>query len=1026
MFYKKNKSKELDDKLFRNPTSEYRGTPFWAWNCVMTPEMLAEQIEGLKEMGFGGFHMHSRAGMAMPYLKEDFMNLVKFCTKKAKDEGMLAYLYDEDKWPSGFAGGYVTKNPRFRQRSLVFSMDLREHFSRGEAIDEGKPYLLAVYDIVLNDKGELEEYRRISESDSARGQKRYVYIVTAKESPWYNNQTYVDTLDKEAIDEFIDITYEAYERAVGSEFGETIPSIFTDEPQLDFKRPLGFASSTNDASFPWTFSFLEKFEKRYNYDLLEKLPEIVWNLPNGKVSTARYHYHDFISELFTESFADNCGRWCDEHNLFLTGHMMQEPTLQSQTGSLGETMRSYRAFGIPGIDMLCNNVELSTAKQCQSAVHQYGREAMVSELYGVTNWDFDFRGHKFQGDWQAALGVTVRVPHLSWVSMAGEAKRDYPASINYQSPWYKEYKYIENHFARVNTALTRGKARVKVAVIHPVESYWINFGPAENTLSIRNQLDKKFEDIIKWLLFGTIDFDFISESLLPEQIKGTDRKLKVGEMEYDAVIIPDCLTIRSTTLDTLKSFNKSGGRVIFAGECPKYIDAVSNDAAQELYENSVCVPYDKISVLEALDEFREVEIKDSNGSPTENLIYNMRKDNTCSWLFIAHGAKEENVSAEDTSAQNVTIYISGEYSPLLYDTLSGEICEIPYTYEKGKTVIGYTLYRNDSILLKLTEEKRTGVGRINEKALVPSQTIRFIDEVEYKRCEPNVLLLDRAEYSLNGEPFNNEEEILILDNKCRERMGWPLRGDQFAQPWVVKEEPILNYITLRFNINSEVCVSGARLAIEDAEKLEIMFNGEKIPVKLNGWYVDKAIKTVALPEIKEGRNELVVKVPFGKRTNTEWCYILGEFGVKTCGAVSTIIPDTDKIGFSTLTAQGMPFYGGNIIYKTEIDVPDCTVIVRANFYRGALIKVFVDGKDMGIIAFSPYKLKLDGISRGKHTVEFELFGTRINTFGGMHNVSQPKWVGADFWRSTGDNWCYEYNLKNTGILASPIIEIYED
>ena len=383
---------------------------------------------------------------------------------------------------------------------------------------------------------------------------------------------------------------------------------------------------------------------------------------------------------------------------------------------------------------------------------------------------------------------------------------------------------------------------------------------------------------------------------------------------------------------------------------PKYIDAVSNDAAQELYENSVCVPYDKISVLEALEEFREVEIKDSNGSPTENLIYNMRKDNTCSWLFIAHGAKEENVSAEDTSAQNVTIYISGEYSPLLYDTLSGEICEIPYTYEKGKTVIGYTLYRNDSILLKLTEEKGTGVGRINEKALVPSQTIRFIDEMEYKRCEPNVLLLDRAEYSLNGEPFNNEEEILILDNKCRERMGWPLRIDQFAQPWVVKEEPISNYITLRFNINSEVCVSGARLAIEDAEKLEIMFNGEKIPVKLNGWYVDKAIKTVALPEIKEGRNELVVKVPFGKRTNTEWCYILGEFGVKTCGAVLTIIPDTYKIGFSTLTAQGMPFYGGNIIYKTEIDVRTVQQLFGQTLSWSA-IKVFVDGKDMGIIAF---------------------------------------------------------------------------
>lgn len=68
--------------------------------------------------------------------------------------------------------------------------------------------------------------------------------------------------------------------------------------------------------------------------------------------------------------------------------------------------------------MLYDSRELNTAKQAQSAVHQYGREGMLSELYGVTGWEFDFRGHKLAGDWQAALGVTVRVHHLTWTSMA--------------------------------------------------------------------------------------------------------------------------------------------------------------------------------------------------------------------------------------------------------------------------------------------------------------------------------------------------------------------------------------------------------------------------------------------------------------------------------------------------------------------------------------------------------------------------------------------------------------------------------
>ena len=142
--------------------------------------------------------------------------------------------------------------------------------------------------------------------------------------------------------------------------------------------------------------------------------------------------------------------------------------------------------------MLYDRIELVGAKQAQSVVRQYGKEAMLSELYGVTGWDCDFRKYKHQGDWQAALGITVRVPHLSWYAMAGEAKRDYPASISYQSPWYKEYGVIEDHFARVNTALTRGKPLVKVGVIHPIESYWMYYGPDEQTNLMRSAMEENF------------------------------------------------------------------------------------------------------------------------------------------------------------------------------------------------------------------------------------------------------------------------------------------------------------------------------------------------------------------------------------------------------------------------------------------------------------------------------------------------------------------------------------------------------
>lgn len=83
------------------------------------------------------------------------------------------------------------------------------------------------------------------------------------------------------------------------------------------------------------------------------------------------------------------------------------------------------------------------------------------------------------------MGVTIRVPHLAFMSMEGEAKRDWPASISYQSPWWDRYSYVEDYFARVNTALTRGKAKPCVAVVHPIESYWLYYGSVAQTGDIR-------------------------------------------------------------------------------------------------------------------------------------------------------------------------------------------------------------------------------------------------------------------------------------------------------------------------------------------------------------------------------------------------------------------------------------------------------------------------------------------------------------------------------------------------------------
>ena len=104
--------------LFLAPSSPYRGKPFWAWNGPLAAEELRRQIRVFKGMGLGGGFMHSRVGLATPYLSEEWFDLIRACADESRKNDMEAWLYDEDRWPSGAAGGLVTKDPEYRQRYL--------------------------------------------------------------------------------------------------------------------------------------------------------------------------------------------------------------------------------------------------------------------------------------------------------------------------------------------------------------------------------------------------------------------------------------------------------------------------------------------------------------------------------------------------------------------------------------------------------------------------------------------------------------------------------------------------------------------------------------------------------------------------------------------------------------------------------------------------------------------------------------------------------------------------------------------
>lgn len=1040
------------EKMMKDPPEKYRGAPFWSWNGKLDRDRMKEQIDDFKKMGFGGFHIHSRIGLADEYLGEKFLKDVKFCQAYAAEKGMYTYLYDEDKWPSGYGGGRVTKEEKYRARYLLFSPVYREngHCDRHLAptnrlTENGDLTLLKVYRIRLKE-GLLAEYEVLDtvpeyseeRKSSVQGYGEmiwYAYRIVTDPLPWFNNEAYADTLNPEATEKFLEVSYEPYAGILGDEFSRTVPSIFTDEPQFTRMQSMKSARIPGETGIPYTDRLDVLYRERYGEGLLEKLPEIFWPDESGVISCVRYRYMNLLADQFAESYTGVLSGWCGKHNIMLAGHLMEENGLENQIRSVGDTMRSYARFQFPGIDMLADAREYTTAKQAQSIVHQLGKPGMLSELYGVTNWNFDFRGHKLQGDWQAALGVTLRVPHLSWMYMGGESKRDYPAPIDSHSPWYREYALIEDYFSRVNLFLDYGAPCVTVGVIHPIESMFMELGTLDETAEKRMEMEKQFQELTEWLLFGLIDFDFISEALIPEIAGGQEGK--VGKMSYRVILVPELTTIRKTTLDFLESFRKNGGTVIVLGSYPEYMDGERSEEPQKRLGGYIRLGYEEQRILRTLEPARVVDIRDESNLRSRDLLCQIRTDGENMRIFAAHGKLPEywsrSVDPGQKSRSRYRMYVKGGYDIVKYDGFSGKADSLNCWREGPNTCVNLEIYGHDSLLLELRkcdDEKEKNAEcmtteNMSDKCLILEEYLP--SETEWHTEEPNVLLLDMAEYSVDGGEIMPREEILKIDDRIREQLGYRKRTDSFPQPWLTREGNRKEHMVyLRFTVQSEISCRGVKLAFEGEDDCRIRWNGVSVEnVKTGEYYVDRAIRTLRIPEIQKGKNILECEIPFGNLTNLEWFYLLGSFGVRVNGSRTVLEREPEKIGFGDYAVQGFPFYGGNFVYESDVELPEGELEIQTEDYQGALLEIQVDDNRPLPVFMEPYITEPVHIKAGKHRIRIRCFGTRINTFGQMHNCKKGEiYFGPRTWRTEGNDWCYEYRLHPCGVLKAPVLRVF--
>jgi hypothetical protein len=696
-------------------------------------------------------------------------------------------------------------------------------------------------------------------------------------------------------------------------------------------------------------------------------------------------------------------------------------------------MRAYEYQDYPGVDVLSEgNRNYWIVKQVASSARQLGQRRILSELYGCTGWQMNFQSHKAVGDWQALFGVNLRCPHLSWYTMSGQAKRDYPASIFYQSGWWRDYHFVEDYYARLNTLLAQGRPACDVLVLNPVESTWCQVGIGwADGLSARTrelkELERGYEDIFFFLTGSHIDFDYGDEEMFARLCRvdrdGDTPVLRFGKADYRVAVVPMMTTIRSSSLQLLDEFQKAGGKVIFVGVPPVYVDVVKSPAAAALADKTTRVEWKREPLAAAMkDSLRvPVEIADANGAPVEKIFCQLRMDGDTMILAAINTSTDQ-----DQRAVKVRVKVRGAVAE--WNCLTGERRAVAASEKSGWTEFTTDFVPSGEHVYVFTPRPVEGIAQPETLAEVSRK--ECTGPFAYELNEPNVCVLDMADYQIGDKPVKTETEILKIDQAVRRAFDLPLRGGEMVQPWFSKKfaakPEAKGKVRMLFAFNADALPTGpVQLALEEPQNYAITLNGKPVAAAPDGWWVDPAIQTVALPAeaFALGANKLELTADFHSDMNLEALYLLGSFGVRIDGTKKTLTQLPKELAVGDLTAQGLPFYSGTVTYRVPLarkPVDGQRAFLVTPKFEGAC----VIAAPRKCIPWQPYEADVTDEAKqgGELTVQVVL--TRRNTFGPLHQVPlRAGGYGPDNWTTDGKGWSQDYQLYPGGLLESPAISI---
>ena len=584
---------------------------FWVLNDDCQPAVMDRMLDAFAEAGVSAVTLHPRDGLRVPYGSSDWFELIRRTVQRCASAGVQVWLYDEEPFPSGAAGGRVfMEQPEFEARAIeCFTYDpdavpSGPDESQTHRVDDAGLFCFPTGTLLwcglvnpetgethsMNDRVGLvrQRWQVLDPWDSSHyypdtpiyhhpramtmeptyavhvdavpdGMKVVAFVArpTARDSAYGGMP---DRFNPEATQRFLQLTHEQYRRAVGEFFGSTIRAVFTDEPKWSADRP-------------WTPGLFESFETMFGYDLRLRLYDLFSTRHDARSQTTRIHYRQWCQKRFEQAWLTPIRDWCHAHELKLVGHISPEDDPVMQAMVVGNVMRCMTYFDLAGIDLIIPavgdrrhpliNIGILAAT---GVAAQHDKPGVLSESLACSGVNAPVESSRRVLTWQTVMGMTSPVVHYAQNSTHGPRRIDAPPDSGPFSHRWPGMQELQASLKPLQHIVRNGRQIAPVAVLWPIRSFCAhNFDGQDDPTGMRRDLMA----VLTSCLDRQVGVHLIDE---PTAQAATiqDQKLCIGRAAYAHLVVPSSQVIGKGTVEQLAAFHDAGGSVRIAGQAPPY------------------------------------------------------------------------------------------------------------------------------------------------------------------------------------------------------------------------------------------------------------------------------------------------------------------------------------------------------------------------------------------------------------------------------------------------------------------------